>query len=412
MARPYSRKSFLLQAPNRLLKRYLATKGLSEGLSWEHLEEKAVDNIERAVEAAPERLRSSIDGDFRKINDLAEEGGIRSLVSEGADPHHSGGLDLAPLSLESPTRVHFAFQVFLDYPDVFRAAHDLHRAENVSRTRWRTRNDLLGYKADTSKSGTVRLGKRLSQYYMLKEGRGQYCHVEHLKRNGKLYWFARPEDFGQAPLGYDERHELVPQPQRNVFDIIFQYSEVEGWLKLLAPADKQTRQDLQRLFGEEILRTKLPPQEAEPATYELDTLLNRDFPFAVEADDGVETVKVKRLRLRVVGMLKRSITLEADSLTDPKAVYDLLDDLLANSDLGTETLQLTGVGLQLTFRPNERGTRRTLTFDVGYPNSCSLHDGDPLHDVAAKLLRRWGIDVSARGGSSPRRRSFQRGLDV
>jgi hypothetical protein len=412
MAQTYARKSFLLQAPNELLRRYLAPKGLGVEIAWEHLAEKSVSDIERSIEAAPRRVWSSIDGDFRRISDLAEEGGVRSLIAEGLDPHHD--LDLASLSLAAPSRVHFAFQVFLDYPDVFKAAHDLYRAESVSHTRWRVRDDLLGYRADTSKAGAARLGKRLSQYYMLKEGRGQCCHVEHWRRDDRLYWFARPEDFGQAPLGYDDQQELVPQPQRTVFDIIFQYCEAEGWLKLLASADRQTRQDLQRLFGEAILRARLPAQEVEPVTYELDALMDRDLPLAVEAEDGVETVRVKRLRLRVLGAIKRSVTLEAESVADPKAVYDLLNDALTNSDLGTETLQLTGVGFQLEFRPNERGKRRKLTFDVGYPNSCSLHDGDPLHDVAGKLLRRWGIDVSARarGGAAPRRRSYQRGLDL
>ncbi len=414
MSRSYARKSFLLQAPNSLLKRYLAAKGLGEGIHWEHLAERSVDDIERAIEAAHEQVRSRVDGDFRRINDLAEEGGVRSLIAEGLDHHHDGGLNLAPLAAKAPTQVHFAFQVFLDHPDVFGAAHDLHRAESVAQTRWRRRDDLLGYKANTTKAGAARLGKRLSQYYMLKEGRGQYCHVDHWKRGDRLYWFARTEDYGQAPLGYDEQHELTPQPQRSVFDVIFQYCETNGWLALLVKGDKQTRQDLQKLFGEEILRVKLPQQVTEPVTYQLDALMDRSFPLAVGAEDGVETVKVKRLRLRVVGAAKRSITLEADSEIDPKAVYGMLDDLLAKSELGLEVIELTGVGLQLVFRPNERGKRRVLSFYVGYPNSCSLHSGDPLCDVAEKLLRRWGIDVAAHDQNSPatRRRSLQRGLEL
>lgn len=183
---------------------------------------------------------------------------------------------------------------------------------------------------------------------------------------------------------------------------------------MLAPADKQTRQDLQRYFGEEILKVKLPLQEREPVTYEMEALLDRDFAFSLEPEDKVETVKVKRLRLRVMGTIKRSVILEADSITDPKAVYNLLDDLMRNSDLGAEMLQLTGVGVQLIFKPNERGKRRTLTFDVGYPNACSLHEGDPRHDVAVKLLKRWDIDVSARTKQVPasRRGKFQRSFGL
>lgn len=414
MARHYARKTFLAQAPNKLLRQYLAAQGVGGEIPWEHLAEKAVNDIERAIETASKQIIDGIDGDFRRINDLAEESGALSLIAEGLDYHHDGGLNLAPLAAEAPTGVHFAFQVFLEHPDIFTAAHDLHRAESTSRTRWRTRNDLLGCKAKTTKAAAVRLGKRLSQYYMLKEGRGEYCHVDHWKRNNKLYWFAHPEDYGQAPLGYDAEHQLAPQPQRPVFDVIFQYCEPEGQLDLLVRGDKETRQDLQRLFGEEILRVKLPRQETEPVRYELDALMDRNFPLAVEAEDGVETVKVKRLRLRVAGFGRRSIILEADSLKDPRAVYGMLDDLLAKSDLGAEVLQLTGVTFQLIFRPNERGTRRKLSFEVGYPNSCSLHYGHPLHDVALKLLRRWGIDVSARAQAGPatRRRSFDRSLGL
>lgn len=414
MARPYERKTFLTQAPNELIRQYLATKELGQNIPWQHLREKATDPIERAIESAPDRTQDGIDGDFRKINDLADEGGVLVLIAEGKDHHHDGGLNLAPLATSAPSRMYFAFQIFLAHPEVFRAAHDLHSADSVSQTRWRKRADLPECKADTTKAGAARFGKRLSRYYMLRDGRGEHCHVDHWKRDRKLYWFAHPEDYGQAPLGYDEQHELTPQPQRPVFDLILQYCPAEGWLYLLAPGDKQTRQDLERLFGEEILRAKLPPQDTEPVTYELDAMMDRHFPFPTEVDDSVETVRVKRLRLRVIGTGRRTITLEADSLTDPKAVYGMLEDLLANSDLGAEALQLTGVGLQLVFRRNERGRQRKLTFDVGHPNACSLHDGDPLHEIAQKLLRRWGIDVSARAktGPAPRRRSLQRGLDV
>lgn len=221
MGRSYARKPFLLQAPNKLLQRYLTARNIGTDIVWEHQAEKKVDEIERAIEQAPDRIRSAVDGDFERINYLASEGGVRSLIMEGADPHHDGGLDLTPLSLETSTCNSFAFQVFLDYPDVFIAAHDLHRAESVSLTRWRKRDDLNGCKADKSKAAAKKLGERISKHYMLKEGRGQYCHVDHWKRGDRLYWFAHPEDYGTAPLGYDEQHELVPQPQRATFDIIF-----------------------------------------------------------------------------------------------------------------------------------------------------------------------------------------------
>ena len=98
MSRPYSRKSFLRQAPNALLKRYLAERELGRTFQWDALPEKMTDDIHRVIETAPERKRSGIDRDFREIQDLADEGGAKALIGKSLDRHHNDGkgVDLAP----------------------------------------------------------------------------------------------------------------------------------------------------------------------------------------------------------------------------------------------------------------------------------------------------------------------------
>jgi hypothetical protein len=399
-----------------LLKRYLAEDGLGLSIQWNALPEKMTDDIHRVIEAAPERKRSGVDRDFREIQDLADEGGAKALVAEGLDRHHNDGkgVDPAPTLAAVKRPLHFAFLAFLDHRDVFDVASDLHRADGISRTRWRGRSDVGAYAADVSKPAAARLEKRISEHYLLKEGRGQHCHVDHWKRDGRLYWFAYPEDHGQAPLGYDEDHQLLPRPHQPAFDLIFVFCQQDGSLDISVKGDKQTLHDLQRIFAEVILRVKLWAPDTEPVKYELDALMDRHCPLPLEPEDGVEEVRIRRLRLRVMRIHDRKITLEANSLTDPRAVYDMLDDLLENSRTAEDMLRLTGVGMQLVFRPNERGTKRTLAFDVGYPNACSLKYADPRHEVAPNLLQRWGIHVSARAQNSPaaRRRSRQGVLDV
>jgi hypothetical protein len=389
---------------------------LVRSIQWDALPERMTDDIHRVIETVPERKRSEMDRDFREIYDLADEGGAKALIAEGLDRHHNDGkgVDLAPMLAAMRMPLHFAFLVFLDHRDVFDVASDLHRADGISRTRWRGRSDVGDYAADVSKPTAARLGKRISEYYLLKEGRGQHCHVDHWRRDGRLYWFAYPEDYGQAPLGYDEDHRLLPRPHQPAFDLIFVYCQQEGSLDISVKGDKQTLHDLQRIFGEVILKVRLPVPDTEPVKYELDALMDRHYPLPLEPEDGVEEVRIKRLRLRMMRIHDRKITLEANSPTDPRAVYDMLDDLLENSRTAEDMLRLTGAGMQLVFRPNESGRKRTLIFDVGYPNSCSLKYSDPRHEVARKLLQRWGIDVSARtqNSSATRRRSAQRVLDV
>jgi hypothetical protein len=416
MARPYSRKSFLQQVSHDLLRRYLTGKGLAEQIPWGGDPVVVVDAVNRTLQRAPELLRSAIDGDFQEIGDLADDGATQVLVAEGLDRHHGegAGVDLASVAAQARTALDFAFQVFLDHRDVFDVAHDLYRADCVSQTAWRRRFDLAGCRPDTSGTAASQLASRISQYYVAKEGRGGHCKVDHWKRADRLYWFAHPEDYGQAPLEYDDQHELAARPRRPVFDLVFMLWQQEGWLDLLAKGDKRTGFDLQRLFGEAILKVRLLDPETEPLTYVLDGLMDRDYPLPLEPEDGVETVRVKRLRLRVLGDIRRTVTLEADSPSDPRAVYGLLDDLLTNSRLGEEALQLTGVTMQLVFQRGKTGRQPKVSFSIGHPNSCSLNAGDPKHEIARKLLRRWGIDVSATASTSPtpRRRPLQRVADL
>ena len=88
MARQYSPKSLLRQALNHLLQRYLMGLGIGKEIPWQHLGDKDTDLIHRVIERAGETVRQQIDLDFREIYNMADEGGIRTLIKEGRDSHH------------------------------------------------------------------------------------------------------------------------------------------------------------------------------------------------------------------------------------------------------------------------------------------------------------------------------------
>jgi hypothetical protein len=414
MARQYSPKSVLRHVPNALLRQYLTEKGIGADLPWKHLAENNIEPIYSAIEAAEERVRRVVDWDFQRICEMADEGGVKILIEEARDPHHDGGLDLTGKAKEVRNHLEFAFWVFLEHPKVFEVASHFHRADNLPGRSWRKRADLPPVEAATDKESCKRLEEAISAYYRRKEGRGHACKVDHWRRDNRLYWFAHPEDYPEGRLIYDEQHELKSETQRPAFDVIFVYCQEEGSLDLYVHGEKETVLDLQRIFGRAILGVELPDPEATGVVYELQRLLDRNVQLPLEPEDGVEEARVRRLRLRIMESQHgnrnrlRRLTLEAGAKDDREAVYDLLDDVLAGERIPREVLMVQHAGLQLVFRPDERGRRRTLSFDVSHPDSCSLKY-EPRHLVAKGLLKRWGLDVSGRAENGPpkRRRSVQ-----
>ena len=333
---------------------------------------------------------------------MADEGGVKTVIEEARDPHH--GLDLAKTLGQMDDHLEGAFWTFLEHPRVFEVANRFHYADSLGR--WRKRDNLPPAEAAADPDSQERLGQAISDYYRSKEGRGHACHVDHYRRDERLYWFAYPEDYVVGRLVYDHEHQLELQTQRPAFEGIFVYSTEERSLDIWVHGDKQVVADLQRKFGAVILGVDLDYEDPARIVYRLDGLLSRDFVFALKPEDGVESVRVTRLRLRVVAGGNTRITLEANAAEAPEAVYDLLDDVLASERLSRDRLQVTATTLQLVFRPRADDRHRTLSFDVSYPDSCSLKY-EPSHEVAKNLLKRWGIDVSGRAADDPaqRRRS-------
>ena len=79
----YSQKSFLRQAPNKLLKQYLAPYGVGLEIQWDRLDETSIEEIYGVVQESHEPVQREIDADSREIHALADDGGVRTLIEEG-----------------------------------------------------------------------------------------------------------------------------------------------------------------------------------------------------------------------------------------------------------------------------------------------------------------------------------------
>ncbi len=398
MARHYSPKSFLRQAPNPLLQRYLSGIGVGKDIPWKHLDKRSIDLVLRAIERAPERLRRVIDRDFREIFAMADEAGVKTLIDEGRDRHHN--IDLTGEFDKMGGHLEKAFWTFLEHPRVFHVAQRFHYADRLGR--WRRWADLPEAGAATDEESCRRLEAAISGYYSRAEGRGHRCQVDHYRRDQRLYWFAFPEDYAESRLVWDEEETLKAETQRPAFEVIFVYDTADWWLDLHVGGSSETARELRIIFGRAILGVDLSDLDDEGVTYDLNGLLKRDFRFTLQPEDGVEQVQVRWLRVRIMGEGNRRITLEANPSKDPEGVRELLEVVLAAEGIPRDLVVVDRVGLQLLLRDAPSGRRR-LAFQVSHPNSCTLKH-DPEDDTARELLKRWGFDVSGRSEGTARKR--------
>jgi hypothetical protein len=409
IAGQYSLKTFLRNTPNDLLRRYFETLRVGPEMGWQELKDTSIDAIYGVIDEASEVLRAQIGRDFQDIHGMANEGGTKTLIDEGLDRHHR--VDLRETFEPMGSHTEKAFWAFLEHPDVFEVAKRFRHADKLGR--WRKRKDLPDAEPGIDDETTQVLASAISSYYLDKEGRVRGCHADHYARDNRLYWFVYPEDYAEGRLVYDDKHELRLETQRPAFEIIFVYDTEERSLDINAKGPKRTIEALQGMFCNIVLGVPSYLPDRTDVVYQLDGLLSPTFPFRLEPADGVEEVRVKLLRLELVGAGRPRITLEIDAHSGDDALYQLLNDVIASTEIRRDMIRVTKASLRLKFRPDNGSRAPTLTFDVSHPNSCSLKY-EPRHEIAKKLLKRWGIDVSGRTehGSELPGRTVQRTLRV
>jgi hypothetical protein len=94
------------------------------------------------------------------------------------------------------------------------------------------------------------LGRRISEYYRTRDGRGENCKVEYRHRSSGLdSFFAYPADYVEEIMGYDEDGELEQTPWSGAFEVAFNYAGAAGTVELFAEGGKQVRDDLSEIVS-------------------------------------------------------------------------------------------------------------------------------------------------------------------
>ncbi|RMF24664.1 MAG: hypothetical protein D6760_02830, partial [Deltaproteobacteria bacterium] len=204
-------------------------------------------------------------------------------------------------------------------------------------------------------------------------------------------YFAYPEDYATTELGYDDHGRFQHRARRSAFEIIFVYRPEEGVLEIHGRGGHRQIAELQEIFCTHILGLERLPDDQGRVPYDLSMLKDRNFRFKTDPQDGIRAVYVRELTFVLPGDRRRRIMVSADAGGEcPRAVYDLLEEVTDRSGHALRLLHPAQAKLQVVFAPQNGERPKSLTFEVKYPDRCTLRD-DPLDQLCKKYLVRWGI---------------------
>ncbi len=325
---------------------------------------------------------------FAHVHQLATPDAVRVLAEESA-------FQCFPVEYDPSDGLHArALRTLLDAPVVFDQVRLILEAGRPAGRSWHRVVGLPMKPVDGSTQNCHRLALELAEYFRESQARGHRVTVEHCGRSdGTQFFFCFPDDYTHTHLGHDTRGTLRRTPHRPAFEVVFVFDPTVGTVDVYAPGPLGARLELVDLFCRTILEVVPPSEQPHDPPFELNRLLEHDFAFPTDPSDGIVQVRVKRLRLAANGRDWR-IVLEDPSRSSGtgEVIRDAYVELLPTTAFPRDCLNVTQATLSIVYRPDGANRDRTLTFDVAYPNSCTLKNRpDDQRMLGEKYLRRWGI---------------------
>lgn len=381
--RQFNQLLFFRVVPILLLKRYFEQQGWLSDFDFENNASRA-ESLNAAWESLPDEARKQSEATFREIDALASERGINAILDDAE--FHGEKEELLAILATLKGFHEKSFLIYLEHQKYWRVATAFFHADTISTRYWRKRKGFPASpaKVDDPKS-IAALEKNLVRFFTDKEGRGKRCKVDVFRRGDLEYFFAYPEDHPRMPLVW-KGQTLTTQLETPAFEIIFIFDKTQGSLDLYLDGDRRLVPELQKIFAGIMLDFVLTENEKEERVYNLSSLMSPDMSFQYAPESGITGVAVKKLRLSLHGAPLRRITLEATPTPEnPRAVYNLLEQL--QKSFPKANMNITQVGLVVTFAGIEGRRSSTRTFDLSWPNSCSLQ-----HDEKGEIIRKMLAD--------------------
>ena len=385
MFRHFSVPKVLRMTPNRLLKEFFLRLGHELlCLDWRKVGERQVEPVLAAVSWLPREAQDQVESALAQVFELACETGWRAVLQVARQDGQVNAL--LPLAKRA-CPYERAMRVWLDYPSIFEQAALIHQVENL--TRWRKRTGFPKVQPRITPDSIGELSLALSECLRREEGRGQKCTVEYFRRQDLADVFvAYPDDFLQTIVVHDERGKLVPRAIRQTFEIVFALHAGEGALELFAKVAPALKPKLESLFAHVILGTDVDAA-ANSRPYDLNRLKDRYFCLETDPNDHV-SASISRLRLEVPHYGR--FTVEPAGGGRACDVFEVIDECLNSHAVPWEEVNISLATFRFEFEPVSGRQPGSLTFDVTFPDHCSIRSRRPERiELTRKYLKRWRI---------------------
>jgi len=391
MSQLFNPKRVLRQISILLLKEFFKQQRHPLDVRWDSISNTQVDGIFDAWQGLPDEPRKSIEIVLHDVDEMANEDGMRVIIEEG----QYSGENLAVMLESMESRHDRAIWICMNRPAIWDAAVRFAKADSLSSGRsWVKRGDMPMVEPRTDVVAQQALQESMSAFYRDRQGRGHHCKVEYFPRSNNCdYFFVYLSDYADTYINFDDAGNFQRTPERRAFEVVFAYDRESRTLEMYAKGGKKVIEPLQCIFSRVILGEDLGPEDPNAKPYQLDGLLDQDFPFPTDPEDGVEEVSIRCFRLSILGRTHGRITLEANPEKGRDHIYEMLEEDLNRKRLPKSILHVTKATFNLKLNGN--GRDRSLMFNVSYPNYCDLKSKrDDMRLLGEKYMKRWKIDVA------------------
>ncbi|CAN5266477.1 hypothetical protein BH11PLA2_BH11PLA2_37040 [soil metagenome] len=393
MAKHFDLKKQLKLHDKTLLRRLFADEhAVLTEVPWDTLRPHEVDPIVEGWNAIPDETRRQLEVILQDVNELADERSQKVLV-EDIDWRCPEKRDAfaAWRSLQDK-----ALWAYLDARDTFDEAAIFARAEALRGGQFSNRwNSLPKKKLIVTDALKSALEVVVRDYYREKELRGDQCRVHHYARaNGADYFYAYLPEWADKRLGFDPNGNLTSRELNYAFHNVFIFEPDDGALEIIAKGGRQVQLPLRRAFCDAVLGVAVEDTDPIKRCYQLDHLLDPAFAFNTEAEDRIASVRLRRVRLlpNVTLPALEGAELKLRENASVQEVRTAVAQFLKAYNLSQSQLAVVQAGIQIEFQSDGKRRARTMTFNVGIPNSCDLKSKpDDVRAVGERCIRRWGI---------------------
>ncbi|MEQ9380083.1 MAG: hypothetical protein RJP95_04420 [Pirellulales bacterium] len=288
---------WLRQISNHLLKDLFEAHGYELDLTWDDLAETQVESIFYAWQNLPEVECRDIEIVLHEGSHMASGDESTRAICEEA--FRQGRQDLIEELGGYESRHDKAVSTYIRAVYVWNLAVRFARADSLSRGRyWIKRCDIPAVEPDASPSKIDELKEAFSAFFQATQARGRHCQIDHnVRASGSDYFFAYSDGYADTYVTLDDAGDLDRRPERRAFEMVFVYDRLHGTLEMFARGGKKVYIPLQEILCRIILDEEIGPENRDSHPYELNGLLNRNFQFLTDPADGIDTVRVRKLRL-------------------------------------------------------------------------------------------------------------------